>query len=259
MIRLGVAGAGGRMGTAILSWAVQDRAFSIGGLLERKGHPLVGHELHGVTVTDAADGMSASCDVLIDFTSLESTMRNAGAMAAAGKALVIGTTGVQGKDRDQLAKIVKDVPVVFSPNMSLGANILFDVAERLAGLLPGFDTEIVEFHHNRKKDSPSGTAQRLADGIARSRGAPTEFTYGREGLVGERRPSEIGVHAVRGGDVIGDHTVYFLGTGERIELSHRVGTRDAFALGALTAARWVVRQKPGLYDMRDVLGLASKK
>jgi 4-hydroxy-tetrahydrodipicolinate reductase len=140
--------------------------------------------------------------------------------------------------------------------MSLSANVLFDVAERVARSLPGYDSEIVEIHHNMKKDSPSGTAQTLADSVRRGKNGGT-FIYGRHGLVGERKPEEIGVHAVRGGDVVGDHTVLFLGAGERIELVHRVTSRDAFAQGAVVAARWLVSNKKsaGLYDMRDVLGL----
>ena len=150
---------------------------------------------------------------------------------------------------------MRGVPVVFSANMSLSANVMFDLAERVARALPGYDSEIVEIHHNLKKDSPSGTAQTLAESVQRGKGGGG-FVYGRHGLVGERKKDEIAVHAVRR-DVVGDHTVLFLGAGERIELVHRVTTRDAFAQGAVVAAKWLIQNKmpAGLYDMRDVLGL----
>jgi 4-hydroxy-tetrahydrodipicolinate reductase len=170
--------------------------------------------------------------------------------------LVIGTTGIVGTQRDALAAAVKGIPCVLSSNMSLSANVLFDVAERVARALPGYDNEVVEIHHNQKKDSPSGTAQTLAEAVKRGKGRGN-FVYGRHGLVGARTSDEIGVHAVRGGDVVGDHTVLFLGVGERIELVHRVTSRDALAGGAIVAAKWLIQNKKpaGLYDMRDVLGL----
>jgi 4-hydroxy-tetrahydrodipicolinate reductase len=207
----------------------------------------------------------------VDFTVVRSTadyrVQYASALTAGKTAIVVCTwdgtaganakvyvNGIDGAKREELARTVKNIPVVLSPNMSLSANVLFDMVETLARALPGYDAEIFEIHHNKKKDAPSGTAKRLAESVKKGRAAG-EFVFGRSGLVGERTPQEIGVHALRGGDVVGDHTVFFIGNGERIELAHRVTSRNAFAAGALVAAKWLARQPAGLYDMRDVLGL----
>jgi 4-hydroxy-tetrahydrodipicolinate reductase len=231
----------GRMGQAILALAQKDKDVKVTAVLNRKT------ELG--TVLD-------HCDVIIDFTSAEATFINGPKVAQAGKALVVGTTGLVGEARERFIDSVKTIPVVFSSNMSVSANILFDLTERVARALPDYDSEIVEIHHRLKKDSPSGTAQSLAEAVKKGKGKG-RFLYGRQGLVGERTAEEIGIHAVRGGDVVGDHTVLFLGKGERLELVHRVTSREAFAQGALTAARWLVEEKKssGLYAMRDVLGL----
>ena len=255
MIRLGICGAGGRMGSAILSLAVKDKDIQVTGLVEAPGYPLVGKDVQGVALRGGLREVVDKCDVIIDFTSPASTLENAQVLARSGKALVVGTTGLQGKDRELFIQTVKAIPVVFSPNMSLGANLLFEYVEAMARLLPGYDAEIVEIHHNLKKDAPSGTAHRLAESVQRGKQGG-DFVYGRQGLVGERKPSEIGVHALRGGDVVGDHTVFFMGNGERVELIHRVTSREAFANGALTAAKWLGGKPAGLYDMRDVLGFA---
>jgi len=243
------------MGQAIFAAAQKFKDIKVTGLLEREGSSQVGKTLDDIPITANIKDVIGCSDVFIDFTAPEATLKNAAALAAAGKSLVVGTTGLVGDLRDQFTQIVQGIPVVFSPNMSLSANVLFDVTEKLARLLPGYDAEVVEIHHNLKKDSPSGTAQRLADAIAVGRNQKEGFVYGRKGVVGERKKPEIGVHAVRGGDVVGDHTVFFLGQGERIELVHRVTSREAFAHGAVVAARWLYGKKPGLYDMRDVLGL----
>ncbi|HRY28543.1 MAG TPA: 4-hydroxy-tetrahydrodipicolinate reductase [Elusimicrobiota bacterium] len=259
MIRLAICGVGGRVGAAILARAAGDKGVSLAGLVESKGHRLVGKELEGVVVSSDLGKVIEKCDAVIDFTSPESTLKNAALAAAAKKAMVVGTTGLRGTQKDEFLKTIKPVPVVFSPNMSFGANLLFDVAESLAKLLPDYDVEITEVHHKLKQDAPSGTAQRLAEAIARGRRPGSAFVYGRQGQVGARRSAEIGVHALRGGDVVGDHTVFFFGNGERLELIHRITTREAFATGAVAAAHWVVGRKPGLYDMRDVLGLSDRK
>lgn len=253
-LSLGILGAGGRMGRAIAALAAEDPALKITGLLEAHGSPNVGKTLHGVTITDRLPEVLNHAQVLVDFTAPPAALGHAAAAAAHGKPLVIGTTGIDGAKREELAASVKSIPVVLSPNMSLSANVLFDVVETLARALPGYDAEIFEIHHNKKKDAPSGTAKRLAESVKKGRAAG-EFVFGRSGLVGERKAQEIGVHALRGGDVVGDHTVFFIGNGERIELAHRVTSRDAFAGGALVAAKWVVGKPAGLYDMRDVLGL----
>lgn len=251
MTRIAILGMG-RMGQAILGQVLKDKDAQVAALVDQHG----GASFHGIPVTTDLDAALAKSDAVIDFTGVEATLQNAAKVAKAGKALVVGSTGLKGAERDKFIASVKGIPVVFSANMSLSANVMFDVAERVARALPGYDNEIVEIHHSLKKDAPSGTAVTLAESVKRGKGAG-KFLYGREGQVGARTTEEIALHAVRGGDVVGDHTVLFLGAGERIELVHRVTSRDAFAQGAVTAAQWLIRHKKtaGLYDMRDVLGL----
>jgi 4-hydroxy-tetrahydrodipicolinate reductase len=258
MIKLAIAGACGRMGTAIYGLAQKNKNFQVTGLIESPRNALVGKKLGDITVQSDISKVVKDCDVVIDFTAPGSSLANVITIAKAKKAVVIGTTGFEERQREELVRIIKPIAAVISPNMSLGANLLFDFTERMAALLPGYDAEIVEIHHNLKKDAPSGTAKRLAESVKWGRKGEGRFVHGREGVTGERKAEEIGVMALRGGDVVGDHTVFFMGQGERVELIHRATSRDAFASGALTAAEWVVKQKPGLYDMRDVLGIRSR-
>jgi 4-hydroxy-tetrahydrodipicolinate reductase len=200
----------------------------------------------------------AAADVVIDFSSHEATPGIAALCAEHHKAMVIGTTGHSTEDRSRLTRLSSRIPMVLSSNFSTGVNALFWLTAKAAEILgPGFDLEIVEMHHRLKRDAPSGTARRLAEILAAARQQQAEqvIRHGRAGMVGERAAEEIGVHAVRGGDVVGDHTVIFAGVGERLELAHKASSRETFAHGALRAAGWVVRQPPGLYDMQDVLGL----
>jgi 4-hydroxy-tetrahydrodipicolinate reductase len=206
---------------------------------------------------DSGDAISAA-DVLIDFTVAEACLPNVERAVQLGKAIVIGTTGLTDADNTAIAKAAEKVPVVYAPNMSVGVNLLFKLTRDVSAILGlDYNVEIVEAHHGRKQDSPSGTAKRLgecaADGLGLSYADDT--AHGREGLIGARPEREIGMHAVRGGDVAGDHTVHFLGQGERIELTHRATSRDVFARGALRAAKFAADAKPSLYDMQDVLGL----
>ena len=197
-------------------------------------------------------------DVVIDFSSHSATLALATLCAKHQKAMVIGTTGHSEQDRSQITKLSSQIPIVWSSNFSTGVNTLFWLTAKAAEILgPGFDLEIVEAHHRQKRDAPSGTARSLAEILAQVREKQPEkvLRFGRSGIVGERTSDEIGIHSVRGGDVVGDHTVIFAGVGERIELTHRASSRETFATGALRAAQWVVKQKPGLYDMQDVLGL----
>jgi 4-hydroxy-tetrahydrodipicolinate reductase len=197
-------------------------------------------------------------DVLIDFTFHDSTLALARQCAQRGKAIVIGTTGHSEAERKEVAALSEKIPMVWSANYSAGVNALFWLAGKAAEILgPGFDLEVVEMHHRLKKDAPSGTADTLAKILAEARNQSIERSarYGRRGVVGERTASEIGIHSLRGGDVVGDHTVIFAAAGERVELTHKASSRDTFALGALRAAQWVIGRKPGLYDMQDVLGL----
>lgn len=233
----------GRMGQALISCIHADSSLSLAAGL------------------DAGDDLAAalpSCDAVIDFTHATSTVSIAEACANAAKPLVIGTTGHDEADRQKIAEIAKRIPIVFAPNFSVGVNTLFWLTRKATEILgPDFDLEVVEMHHRLKKDSPSGTARRLAEILAEVRELDytKDVRHGREGMVGERTPTEIGMHAIRGGDVVGDHTVIFANVGERVELTHKASSRDTFAKGALRAAQWALHQKPGLYDMQDVLGL----
>jgi 4-hydroxy-tetrahydrodipicolinate reductase len=212
----------------------------------------------GLDVGDDLPAALPACDAVIDFTHADSTVAVAEACAAAGRILVIGTTGHNDADRARISEISKKIPIVFAPNFSVGVNTLFWLVRKATEILgPDFDLEVVEMHHRLKKDSPSGTARRLAEILAEVRELDYDknVMHGREGMVGERQKTEIGMHAVRGGDVVGDHTVIYANVGERVELTHKASSRDTFAKGALRAARWAQGQKPGLYDMQDVLGL----
>ena len=198
------------------------------------------------------------CDVVVDFSHPNASTELARACHEAKKPAVIGTTGHSKEERGAIAVLAKSVPVVLSPNFSVGVNALFWLTRKAAEMLgEDFDLEITEMHHRLKKDAPSGTAKKLAEILCEVRGLDygENVRHGREGLVGERRANEIGVHSIRGGDVVGDHTVSFAGAGERLELSHKAASRETFALGALRAARWVVKKPAGLYSMEDVLGL----
>jgi 4-hydroxy-tetrahydrodipicolinate reductase len=199
-------------------------------------------------------------EVVIDFTAAEASLKNMEIAAQHHKPMVVGSTGFSAQQMEKVKQLTKEFPCVLAPNMSVGVNLMFKIVEEVARVLGGdYDCEIVEAHHRMKKDAPSGTALRLGEVVSHGLGRKWEAVgvYGRKGMVGERSRDEIGMHAIRAGDIVGDHTVLFGGTGERIEITHRAHTRDTFAQGAVRAAQWVVKQKPGLYDMGDVLGLKS--
>ncbi|MGA0092810.1 MAG: 4-hydroxy-tetrahydrodipicolinate reductase [Chthoniobacterales bacterium] len=242
-LRLCIHGSRGRMGEALIRCDGEDP------------------ELAVTAEVDAGDDFAAAlarCDAVIDFSATHITPQVAQACAEAGKVLVIGTTGHELAEREQINLAAKTIPLVFSPNFSIGVNTLFWLTRKATEILgPGFDLEVVEMHHRLKKDSPSGTARHLAEILAEVRRLDyaEAARHGRAGLVGERTTDEIGVHAIRGGDVVGDHTVIYAAPGERLELVHKASSRDTFARGALRAAKWASRQSAGLYDMQDVLGL----
>ncbi|HMD60625.1 MAG TPA: 4-hydroxy-tetrahydrodipicolinate reductase [Opitutaceae bacterium] len=211
--------------------------------------------------TDMGDDLSGpirSVDAVVDFSSHEATRALLEIAAACGKPVVIGTTGHSPEERSQLIKLAARVPCVWSGNFSIGVSLLFALARKSAHTLgDDYDVEVVEMHHRMKRDAPSGTAARLLEIIMEERKLDrAALRHGREGITGERPKGEVGVHSLRGGDVVGDHTVIFAGSGERIELIHRASDRAVFARGALRAAHWVTTRKPGVYDMQDVLGLA---
>jgi 4-hydroxy-tetrahydrodipicolinate reductase len=256
-----MAGACGRMGRTIMNLAAA-QGHRVTGAVDIDS--LAGIEIplgdgsQIVKVTSDLASVLAPSDVVIDFTLADVCVANTELAARAGKPAVIGTTGIDDAGRSTIAKAAQSIPVVLAPNMSVGVNLLFKLTSEVASILGlDYNVEIVETHHNQKADSPSGTAVRLAERAAEALGLqyPAHAVHGREGMVGQRPQREIGVHALRGGDVVGEHTVSFIGRGETIELRHRAHNRDNFAIGAIRAAAFAVEAKPGLYDMQDVLGL----
>jgi 4-hydroxy-tetrahydrodipicolinate reductase len=218
-------------------------------------------DLEIIAAIDRGDDLPAAiaqCDALIDFSAHTSTADITSLCARHKKAIVIGTTGHSDEEKNSILKFKTKIPMVWASNFSTGVNTLFWLTRKAAEILGNdFDLEIIEMHHRLKKDAPSGTAKSLAQILAEVRKLQLEKSarHGRAGIVGERTNSEIGIHSIRGGDVVGDHTVIFANAGERLELTHKASSRDTFANGALRAALWVVKQKPGIYDMQDVLGL----
>ncbi len=241
--RIIINGSRGQMGQALLRGAARNASLEV------------------VATIDVGDSLSAAianADVVIDFSAHEASVGVAEVCAAAGKALVLGTTGHLPEEKRLLQSIIAPIPVVWSSNYSTGVNTLFWLTRRAAEILgPGFDLEVVEMHHRLKRDAPSGTATTLLEilGEVRRVELEKELRHGRVGVPGPRTSNEIGIHALRGGDVVGDHTVIFAGMGERVELSHKASSRSTFADGALRAAQWVVGRPAGRYDMQDVLGL----
>jgi len=235
MIKLGISGVCGRMGKRIFELASRDKDFEVTFGLEKKGTPLIGKELGKLKVSSGPDGLFL-IDVLVDFTTPEAAETNLEYVARYKKALVLGTTGLSDAQIKKVEEIAGIVPVVFSPNMSVGVNVLFSILPELAKRLgPDYSVEIVEAHHKAKKDAPSGTAKKFAQ------------------ILAEATKTQIPTHAVRLGDIVGDHTIIFCGNSERIEIRHQAHTRDLFALGALKAAKWVFGKPAGLYSMQDVL------
>ena len=265
-VKVAIAGAAGRMGQTLIRClhSPAGEGMELCGTFDQPGHPRLGQAAdpaHGGTVRicESFEEAVKEADVLIDFSAPVATAEIAGQSAARPLPLVVGTTGLQPKQIKTLQAASELTPVVFAANMSLGINLLLDLVQRAAEALrdKGFDLEIIERHHRLKKDAPSGTALALGEAAAEAlhRDLLRDARHGREGLAGERTREEIGFHAIRGGDIIGEHTVLFAGEGETVELRHAATSRDTFALGALRAAQWVVSRKPGLYSMRHVLGL----
>lgn len=270
-VRLAVAGAGGRMGQALIEAALATPDLALAAALDVAGSPAIGRDAGerigratGVAVGTDVVAALAHADVLIDFTRPEGTLAHAAACAKLGVALVAGTTGLSAAQKAELAAHARVVPIVFAPNMSVGVNVAVRLVEMATALLgPAYDIEIVEMHHRHKVDAPSGTALRLGEAAAAARGTTLaqSAVYAREGVTGERKAGTIGFATLRGGDVVGDHTVIFAAPGERVEITHKAASRQTFAAGAMRAARFVAERRaagrPGLYDMADVLGLST--
>ena len=265
MIKVVVTGAAGRMGTQIVRLVQATEGMTLSGALERPGvavgqdaGALAGVGALGVAVQEDLARALPGADVVIDFTSHEASARHAEVCAERGVALVIGSTGFTPEAKARVAAAARRIPVVLSPNMSVGVNVLFELVRQAAKVLgDAYDVEIVELHHKKQRDAPSGTAVRLGEVAAEALGRDPQdaLAYARHGIMGERPPWQIGVQTLRGGDVVGEHTVFFCGEGERVELTHRATSREQFARGAVRAAAWLPGKPAGLYDMADVLGL----
>jgi 4-hydroxy-tetrahydrodipicolinate reductase len=265
VVRVAIAGAGGRMGRMLAEAALRDPGIRLTAALDRPGSPVVGQrvgELVGMDcplpVTADLAGALEHTDCLIDFTRPEGTLQHLAHCQRAGKAMVIGTTGFDDEGKASIREAAGRIPVVWAPNMAVGVNLVFKLLDTAARILAqGYDVEVVEAHHRHKVDSPSGTALRMGEVVAAALGRDLKecAVYGREGVTGERDPSTIGFATVRGGDIVGDHTVMFCGTGERVEISHRAGSRMPYALGSMRAAKFLATRRSGLFDMQDVLGL----
>ena len=266
MNAIAVAGAAGRMGRELIRAVVDDPQASLAGGFERPDHEALGQDLGGLAgrgrlKIELSSDFETACgkaDVLIDFTSPAATLANAEKASANGLAMVAGATGLSQEQTDRLAQSARRVPIVYAPNMSVGINLLLSLVEEAARRLgPAYDLEIFEAHHKMKVDAPSGTALALARAIAAGRGLDLDQVgvTERSGQIGPRKKDEIGIQTIRGGDIVGEHTVLMIGTGERLEFVHRCHSRATFAQGAVRAALWAQGREPGLYNMRDVLGL----
>jgi 4-hydroxy-tetrahydrodipicolinate reductase len=264
-IKIAIAGSSGRMGRTLLEHVLQSNDLVLHAALEHSSSVLLGKDAGesfgaacGVKISADVAAALQGADVLVDFTRPEGTLHHLEICRRLEVNMVIGTTGLNAQQKAQLGAAAQHIGIVFAPNMSIGVNLVFKLLETASRVLAhGYDIEIIEAHHRHKVDAPSGTALGMGEVVARTLGRDLAqcAVYGREGVTGERDPSTIGFATVRGGDIVGDHTVLFAGTGERIEITHKASSRATFALGALRAARFLTENPAGMYDMQDVLGL----
>ena len=264
-MNVAIAGASGRMGRMLIETVLHAGDMKLAAALEQKGNAHIGKDAGelagspcGVKVADDIGAGIRGCDVLIDFTRPEGTLAHLAECGRQGVRMVIGTTGFSEEQRAGIADTAREIAIAMAPNFSVGVNVmlrLLDIAARSLGR--GYDVEILEAHHRHKVDAPSGTALRMGEVVAQALGRDLRQSaiYGREGVTGERKDDTIGFATVRGGDLVGDHTVMFIGSGERVEVTHRASSRANYATGALRAARFIMDRQNGLYDMADVLGL----
>ncbi|HFC53349.1 MAG TPA: 4-hydroxy-tetrahydrodipicolinate reductase [Gammaproteobacteria bacterium] len=267
MIRVAVSGAGGRMGRSLIEACQESQAVTLGAALEHPGSSLIGADAGevagigatGVTISGDPHAVRHDYDVLIDFTRPDVTMANLARCRQQGKRMVIGTTGLSDTQRAEIsATAATDIAIVLAPNMSVGVNLCLKLLETAARILGDeVDIEIIEAHHRHKLDAPSGTALRMGEVVAETLGRNLDecAVYGRHGNTGERQRRTIGFETIRAGDIVGEHTVMFAGSGERVEITHKASSRMTFAKGAVRAAEWIMGRERGLYDMQDVLGL----
>ena len=265
-VKVIVIGAAGRMGLRLLTAIHETPDILLAGAVERQDHSQMGRDVGemaglekwNIALTGSLREVISSGDVIIDFTNAETALAHLRVAADHGKSAVIGSTGFLATQMEEVQALAQKVSCVLSPNMSVGVNVMFRVLGDVAKTLGGdYDVEVIEAHHRMKKDAPSGTAMKMGQILAQAlnRNFDQVGVYARKGIIGERKQAEIGMQTVRAGDIVGEHTVIFGGLGERLEVTHRAHSRDNFARGAVRAARWVVKQRPGLYDMQDVLGL----
>ncbi|HOK56971.1 MAG TPA: 4-hydroxy-tetrahydrodipicolinate reductase [bacterium] len=255
-INLIVCGACGRMGSLIIELALKDKDFFVKGGIETKSHPMIGYEIkEGIKVFDSLDEIVEKDDIVIDFTVPSATMSFIKTVKEKRGKIVIGTTGFKSEEIAKIKEISEYIPVFLSPNMSLGVNLFFEVIKYATKLFKNYEIEIEEIHHHFKKDAPSGTAKKIAEIICNERNLKIEkiLKYGRSGETGERQFDEIGIHSLRIGDIVGEHTVFFGGTGEIIEISHRCYNREAFASGALKVSKYLNKKDKGLYGMENFI------
>src|SRR5262245_47309147 len=264
-MKVAIAGVAGRMGRTLVETVLESKDLVLTAALEAPGHPQLGKDAGeligipcGVPISADVTAVVAAVECLIDFTRADSALEHVDACVANGTSAVIGTTGFTPAERDRIATAAKRIPVVLAPNFAVGVNVVFKLAADAARILgDAYDVEIVEAHHRHKVDAPSGTALRLGEVVAAALGRDLRAcaVYGRKGITGERATPTIGLHAIRGGDIVGEHTVIFAGEGERVEIVVRSSSRKTYALGALRAARWLAGKPAGMYDMSNVLGL----
>jgi len=266
MVKIIVSGACGRMGSRIIALSKEYRELKLIGALEHEEHKDMGRDIGetigighlGVNLLSNMKEIKERADVLIDFSNPQATLKHIRTAVEMDTAMVIGTTGFNKEELMEIESHTQRIPCVLAPNMSIGINLILKIIKDISRLLgDDYDIEIIEAHHRLKKDAPSGTALKLAETIAEAlnRNLDEVGVYTRKGLIGERKRKEIGIQTIRAGDIVGEHTVLFGGLGERIEITHRASSRDTFARGALRAAIWIAGQRPGLYDMQDVIGL----
>ena len=264
MISVIIDGACGRMGKMITQGVVTQNDMQLVGAIEYSGHPQLGEDVGevagvrtiGVPISDNLSEILDEADVVVEFTAPNASIEHLRNVVDAGKTMVLATTGFTEAELAEVRELAQNIPCVMAPNMSVGVNVMLQAIQLVAKALgDGYDVEVIEAHHNQKADSPSGTALRIAEVLAEAldRNLAEVGVYGRHGMVGARPEKEIGIHAIRGGDIAGDHTVLYAGAGERIEITHRAHTREAFAKGAIRSARWVVNAPKGLHDISEVL------
>lgn len=266
-IRIAIAGASGRMGKTLIEAVINHPACTLAGAFDLAGSPTLGRDAGdfmgtntGVTITDSVEQALSNAQVLIDFTRPEGTLTHLVVCQQLGVKAVIGTTGFEADQKTAMAELAKKVAMVWSPNMAVGVNATFKLLEVAAKILSqGYDIEVIEAHHSKKVDAPSGTALRMGEVVAKALGTDldTVGVFAREGITGERQPGTIGFSTIRGGDIVGDHTVLFAGLGERIEITHKSSSRMTYAQGSIRAAQFLMDKPTGLFDMQDVLGLSQ--